>query len=296
MNLEKLMNKGYLTKQGLKVLERLDSSKIQIPIMEELNEKKVFKKNIIYTILAKMIINDNPFDYKQKKSTSCCESVAPTTTLLSYLDNSESKTSKLIKSNICILFNDYDRMEEMHKQKVTISRYTLEETKLFDEHKQQILDTKTDFNTVKGNMFLSDDDVIMNFANKYVGFNTGTSQEAILFTVFPELIPIAYINSMLEKGQSLVVTNLLNIKLSKFQTILCVDAFKSIKGKSNYNFNCIKFVSGLENLKSVLKKKDFSISTGAWGCGIFGNDIELMKKIQFYFAQKFKIKLFYHIY
>uniref|UniRef100_A0A6C0J9M7 PARG catalytic Macro domain-containing protein n=1 Tax=viral metagenome TaxID=1070528 RepID=A0A6C0J9M7_9ZZZZ len=242
-----------------------------------------------------MMLADNPFDYKQKKSTSCCKNVAPTTTLLSHLDRSNSKTTKNLKTNICGIFNNYNNI--CKSKNIIISRYTLNDSKLFDVHKTHIIDTQTNTNTKKGDMFLCNADIIMNFANKYIGFSTGTTQEEILFTVFPELVPIAYINSMLEKRQSLVVTNLFNVKLDKLQTILCVDAFNARANRiTDYNFNCLKFVSGLENLKFVLKKKDLTISTGAWGCGAFGNDIEVMKKIQFYFAKMFEIKLYYHIY
>ena len=165
------------------------------------------------------------------------------------------------------------------------------------------------------------DCLMVNFANKYIGgecMELGTSQEEVLFLIFPEFYFCLLLFPKMLHNEAIVVRGLK--RYSKYKgndedlefteeykegcqlgednilerTFTCIDALRFDEAEKKYQFD--KNVILLELNKAYVgfqgsslekdKYEKMPVSTGNWGCGELGINVELKFLIQWISATR----------
>ena len=142
---------------------------------------------------------------------------------------------------------------------------------------------------------------VVDFANEFIGFGIGGTQEEILFASFIELCPaMIFCCNAMEKDEAIVIRNAIkyidysgygfkvkfegiNPRLDSYNVIAIdaldfsanyMDALKLQLKPSNLQRELIKLLAGFSAIQSD------SIDTGHWGCGAFGGNKSLKAVLQ----------------
>eukprot|EP00298_Acanthocystis_sp_HF-20_P012941 c20132_g1_i1.p1 GENE.c20132_g1_i1~~c20132_g1_i1.p1 ORF type:complete len:733 (+),score=255.16 c20132_g1_i1:24-2201(+) len=138
----------------------------------------------------------------------------------------------------------------------------------------------------------------VDFANKYLHIHRvipSATQEEVLFSIFPECFIGILISEVMNPNEAIYIRNVRrfcdyngygqtftfngshkNLSENKTKDILAIDAIFNINGneysQDGLHRDLVKAYLGFNNSKNGINDQNNLISTGLWGCGVFGGD------------------------
>ncbi|KRX03363.1 hypothetical protein PPERSA_12642 [Pseudocohnilembus persalinus] len=224
----------------------------------------------------------------------------------------------------CLLYYFYESFKINENQKIQYHRLVLDNPPKWDQIDEPI---SIQVNIQTQGMEESDAFYQVDFANKYLQIHQNIpslTQEEVIFTIRPDIYPVLLISDMLNDNEAIIIEGARMfcnytgysssfrfsgpspyLKLKDISAIIAIDALVSSsvvqkqceKNKVFRELN--KAYIGFKGIKpqnQIYNLKQNTISTGGWGCGVFGGNQYLKFLQQLIAAQLAKKDLVYSAY